>query len=134
MKIIHIKSQTSVALPIYTSDLSHLSVVEPAEECTETPKKKVRASLSSKESYLCCICCNSEQTDSWLVLDFQGAAAKKQAKKKQTKDKDQTDTNAEEKKVKAEEDEEEEIPQLVPIETPSKKPKLEVSSVRSCWI
>lgn len=37
----------------------------------------------------------------------------------------------EEKKNQAEEEEEEEeeIPQLVPIETPSKKPKLEVSTI-----
>ncbi|XP_023251262.1 ribosomal L1 domain-containing protein 1 isoform X2 [Seriola lalandi dorsalis] len=92
MKLIHIKSQTSVALPIYTSDLSQLSVVKAADK----PKEK-------------------------------GGAAKKRAKKKQTQGTKQTDTPAEgkgkEKKVK--EEEEEEIPQLVPIETPSKKPKLE---------
>ncbi|XP_040885557.1 ribosomal L1 domain-containing protein 1 isoform X2 [Toxotes jaculatrix] len=38
MKLIHLKSQTSVALPIYTSDLSNLSVMEEADE--QTPKKK----------------------------------------------------------------------------------------------
>ncbi|XP_071319561.1 ribosomal L1 domain-containing protein 1 isoform X2 [Trachinotus anak] len=97
LKLIHIKSQTSVALPIYTSDLRHLSVLEKANK----PKEEK-------------------------------GTAQKQAKKKQTKDTKQTDTTAEGKgekknvkKKKAEEEEEEEIPQLVPIETPSKKPKVE---------
>ncbi|XP_051274189.1 ribosomal L1 domain-containing protein 1 isoform X2 [Dicentrarchus labrax] len=89
MKLIHIKSQTSVALPIYTSELSHLSVLEEAEK---------------------------------------GAAAKKKAKKNKTEDTKQTDTTVEGKKIKAEEEEQnEEIPQLVPIATPIKKPKLEPS-------
>lgn len=30
IKVIHLKSQTSVALPIYTSDMSHLTLVEEA--------------------------------------------------------------------------------------------------------
>ncbi|XP_026206378.1 ribosomal L1 domain-containing protein 1 [Anabas testudineus] len=103
MKLIHIKSQTSVALPIYTSDLSQLSVREETDERAQTPKEE-------------------------------GAAAKKQSKKKLTKEKTQTDTTTvdkqekKEKKKKAEEEEEEEeeeIPQLVPIETPRKKPKLQ---------
>ncbi|GAA6219941.1 ribosomal L1 domain-containing protein 1 isoform X1 [Lates japonicus] len=106
MKLIHLKSQTSVALPIYTSDLSLLTTVKEADKQAQTPKEK-------------------------------GGAAKKKAKQKQTEnDTKQTDTAAEgkgvEKKVKKkkaaaeeEEEEEEEIPQLVPIETPSKKPKLE---------
>ncbi|KAM7371089.1 hypothetical protein PAMP_010585 [Pampus punctatissimus] len=98
IKLIHLKSQTSVALPIYTSDLSNLTVLDDAE-------KHAQAKTA-------------------------GAAAKKRAKNK-TEDVKQTDTTAdgkeEEKKlVKAEDEEgEEEIPQLVPIETPSKKPKLE---------
>lgn len=69
-----------------------------------------------------------------MFCEFQGAASKKN----KTEDIKQTDTTAEEKKKvkgkkkKAEEEEkEEEIPQLVPIETPSKKPKLEVSAARS---
>lgn len=45
MKLIHIKSQTSVALPIYTSDLNHLAVLEDAEKHAQTPKKAVRTSL-----------------------------------------------------------------------------------------
>lgn len=95
IKLIHIKSQSSVALPIYNSDLGSLR-----------------------------------------VLDVLEAAAKKQKKKTKKKDKKQADTAAEgkgkEKKVKknkaADEEEEEEIPQLVPIETPIKKPKLEKPS------
>lgn len=65
---------------------------------------------------------------------FQGAAAKKRAKKNKTEDKaKQTETSGEGEEKKAEEEgEEEEIPQLVPIATPSKKPKLEVSTLHSC--
>ncbi|XP_028990855.1 ribosomal L1 domain-containing protein 1 [Betta splendens] len=86
IKLIHIKTDTSVALPIYTSDLSQLSP-EPAQ----TPKKKK-------------------------------AAAKKQNKKNSP-----TDNAAAGKVVKEnkQEDEEEEIPELVPIETPRKKAKLQ---------
>lgn len=43
IKIIHIKSQSSVALPIYTSDLSHIKVFDKSEKS----KAKVTASLSS---------------------------------------------------------------------------------------
>lgn len=42
MKVIHIKSQASVALPIYTSDLSHLDVLGKSEKHARTPKKEVR--------------------------------------------------------------------------------------------
>uniref|UniRef100_A0A3Q3W7U2 Ribosomal L1 domain-containing protein 1 n=1 Tax=Mola mola TaxID=94237 RepID=A0A3Q3W7U2_MOLML len=70
MKVIHVKSQASVALPIYTCNMSHLDMLEKAEKQTETPKKV--------------------------------------------------------------EEEDEEIPQLDPIATPSKKPKLEVSAVHDC--
>lgn len=51
---------------------------------------------------------------------FQG-----KAKKMKTEDLKQTESTAEGEEKKVEEDEE--IPQLVPITTPSKKPKLEVS-------
>lgn len=44
LKLIHLKSQTSVALPIYTSDLSNLSVIEKREKNPQTPKKKVTTS------------------------------------------------------------------------------------------
>lgn len=39
MKVIHIKSQESVALPIYTSELSHLYQPE-EEKPTKSPNKK----------------------------------------------------------------------------------------------
>ncbi|XP_038139373.1 ribosomal L1 domain-containing protein 1 [Cyprinodon tularosa] len=84
MKLIHLKSQTSVALPIYTSDLSHLSVLEDA--------KRKKAPIKKEE---------------------------KKNKAANKKEKDVTLT------TKQQEEEEEEIPQLVPIQTPNKKPKLE---------
>ncbi|XP_059180079.1 ribosomal L1 domain-containing protein 1 [Centropristis striata] len=84
IKLIHLKSETSVALPIYTSDLKHISLVEGGQEQTKTPKK-------------------------------QQAAGKKKAKQLKAEATEKTETTGEE---------EEEIPQLVPIATPSKKPKL----------
>ncbi|XP_039879061.1 ribosomal L1 domain-containing protein 1 isoform X2 [Simochromis diagramma] len=100
IKLIHIKSQTSVALPVYTSDLGHLSVLESKQ--AQTPKDKESASTKTK--------------------------------KNKTEDKEQADATAEGKrkvkkvkKNKAAAEEEEEITQLVPIETPVKKPKLEAS-------
>lgn len=44
MKLIHIKSKTSVALPVYTSDLDNVKVLEDAEEEAQAQisKKKVR--------------------------------------------------------------------------------------------
>lgn len=90
MKLIHVKSKTSVALPIYTSDLDNVKVLEDAEE-------EAQAQISKKKR----------------------AKAKKQAKKnKKTEDGKQTNATGEG----------EEIPQLVPIGTPSKKPKLETPS------
>lgn len=89
MKLIHIKSQTSVALPIYTSDLSNLSALK----------------------------------DKRLLKKEKNA---KRRKKEATKETDTT-VEGEEKKVE-EEEKDEEIPQLVPIETPSKKPKVEKPS------
>jgi len=41
IKIIHLKSQNSVALPIYTSDLSHLAVVEEAQKKAHPTKVKL---------------------------------------------------------------------------------------------
>lgn len=41
IKIIHLKSQNSVALPIYTSDLSHLAVVEEAQKKAYPTKVKL---------------------------------------------------------------------------------------------
>ncbi|KAK2876546.1 hypothetical protein Q8A67_020642 [Cirrhinus molitorella] len=86
IKIIHLKSQTSVALPIYSSDLSHLAVVEEAH-------RKASSAEGKRENE------NTEVSK----LKFKEA-----------------------KKVKH--SEEEEIPQLVPIETPTKKPKKEIST------
>ncbi|NP_001313639.1 ribosomal L1 domain-containing protein 1 [Danio rerio] len=66
IKIIHLKSQTSVALPIYTSDLSHLALVEEAQkkarltkgaqkrkrktENTEAPKPVTKETEEEKDS------------------------------------------------------------------------------------
>lgn len=98
MKLIHVKSQTSVALPIYTSDLSHLDVLGETEKHAQTSKKE-------------------------------RAAARKRAKRNKRKNAEQTDTTVDGEKKKVEEEEQdEEIPQLVPIATPSKKPKLEKPS------
>ncbi|CAL8302359.1 unnamed protein product [Lota lota] len=74
MKVIHLKSLASVALPIYTADLSHLTILEEAQKSSNSLKRK-------KVS----------------------------------------------KKVSGDDDNDEEIPQLVPIETPVKKAKLEVT-------
>ncbi|XP_041670978.1 ribosomal L1 domain-containing protein 1 [Cheilinus undulatus] len=93
MKLIHLKSQTSVALPIYTSDLSHVEMLKKTEKPAETPKKEEA----------------------------------KKVKKNKTDGIKRTDSAVEEEKKKEDEDEEE-IPQLVPIVTPSKKPKLEKPS------
>ncbi|XP_034414427.1 ribosomal L1 domain-containing protein 1 [Cyclopterus lumpus] len=87
MKLIHIKSQTSVALPIYTSDMNHLTVLEDTEEQARTLKKEK-------------------------------AAARKEARQKKTEATGEVE----------EKDKEDKIPQLVPIGTPSKKPKLETPS------
>ncbi|XP_068439534.1 ribosomal L1 domain-containing protein 1 [Clinocottus analis] len=87
MKLIHIKSQTSVALPVYTSNLDHLTVLEEVELTAQTLKKeKAAASKLAKEAKA-------------------NAAAEGE-----------------------EEEDEDKIPQLVPIATPSKKPKLETPS------
>lgn len=65
-----------------------------------------------------------------LQTQFQTGAAKKQAKNKETEE-----TEAAVKEEEEEEQEEEEkIPQLVPMETPKKKAKVEVSVGHSCLI
>ncbi|KAM4623416.1 ribosomal L1 domain-containing protein 1 isoform 2-T2 [Polymixia lowei] len=79
MKIIHLKSQASVALPIYTSDFSHLNIIEDAQKQAKTERK----------------------------------VAKKRRAKSTTDDTKKVDGD------------DEEIPQLVPIATPSKKAKLQ---------
>ncbi|XP_023676562.2 ribosomal L1 domain-containing protein 1 [Paramormyrops kingsleyae] len=87
LKIIHLKSQTSAALPIYTSDLSHLSLLEEARQAVSNKKG---AGKSKK----------------------MGKAVKRK------------DTAAVQQESSGEE---EEMPQLVPIRSPNKKAKLEVS-------
>lgn len=97
VKIIHLKSQTSVALPIYTSDLGDLTVLDEAQK--QTQQKRDAAKKKNTEDV--------KQTDTTAEGKAEGKKAAKGKKKKV--------------------EEEEEIPQLVPIETPSKKPKLEAS-------
>uniref|UniRef100_W5KMQ7 Ribosomal L1 domain-containing protein 1 n=1 Tax=Astyanax mexicanus TaxID=7994 RepID=W5KMQ7_ASTMX len=103
IKVIHLKSHTSVALPIYTSDLSHLTLLEEelqksgltkgTQEIKKTHKKKAGLKRKSMEK-----------------------TPLKMKKKKNVK--------AEPGK-KADDVEDEEIPQLVPLETPVKKIKME---------
>uniref|UniRef100_A0A3B4C3S0 Ribosomal L1 domain-containing protein 1 n=1 Tax=Pygocentrus nattereri TaxID=42514 RepID=A0A3B4C3S0_PYGNA len=93
IKVIHLKSQTSVALPIYTSDLSHLNLLE--EELRKARLNTKKTSLKRK-------------------MD------KTSLKKKASDNKNEGNTL---------EEEDEEIPQLVPIESPNKKTKLEVSAL-----
>ncbi|KAL2078178.1 hypothetical protein ACEWY4_025863 [Coilia grayii] len=105
MKIIHLKSQTSVALPIYTADLSHLTLLEEARQKNFDAKKKPKKKKNPAET---------------------GDADDKDVKeggqpKKTKKDKDLAEGDEE----GNEEDDDEEIPQLVPIQTPSKKAKSE---------
>ncbi|XP_034049069.1 ribosomal L1 domain-containing protein 1 [Thalassophryne amazonica] len=92
IKLIHLKSVTSAALPIYTSDLSHLTLLEEAQKAAQMARKE-------KEG------------------------GQKAAKKKKVEMVKQMDSTPEGQKVQ---EEVEDIPQLVPIETPRKKPKLEV--------
>ncbi|KAF5906308.1 ribosomal L1 domain-containing protein 1, partial [Clarias magur] len=101
IKIIHLKSHKSVSLPIYNSDLSHLTVLE--EEM-----KKARLAKGDKAK----------------------PRGEKKSGLKEKRHDDDKETAAE-KDVKCGgggDEEEEEVPQLVPIESPSKKPKLEAAS------
>lgn len=85
IKTLHLKSQSSVALPIYTANLSHLTVIEDAKRALNKERKE--KSLMKKKKFL------AEQ------------------EKAEPQDND--------------DEEEEEIPQLVPMVTPTKKPKIE---------
>ncbi|KAI5623194.1 ribosomal L1 domain-containing protein 1, partial [Silurus asotus] len=100
IKIIHLKSHTSISLPIYTSDLSHLKVLE------EELKKASLAKASRKQQ-------KGKKKSGLKEKAAKEAVAEKDVKL------DGGDDGGENVK------EEEEIPQLVPIESPSKKPKLE---------
>ncbi|XP_068610709.1 ribosomal L1 domain-containing protein 1 isoform X1 [Brachionichthys hirsutus] len=104
MKVIHIKSMKSVALPIYTSNLSNYGVVEEAEQRTQTSKEQVRTFLQAPFGSLL------EDGRRKRGLVFQETA-----RETTTEDAKQSDATAEE----------EEIPQLVPIVTPTKEPKVE---------
>ncbi|TNN36468.1 Ribosomal L1 domain-containing protein 1 [Liparis tanakae] len=86
LKVIHLKSQTSVALPIYTSNIDNLTELEDAAEQAKALKLEARTTEARK---------------------------RKQKKNKATGEG---------------EEKEEEIPQLVPVATPSKKAKLETPS------
>ncbi|XP_063750104.1 ribosomal L1 domain-containing protein 1 [Eleginops maclovinus] len=94
IKLVHIKSQTSVSLPVYTSNLNSLTALEDAQKQAETAKKEAVAKKRAKRS-------------------------KKAEEAKKSKDTEE---------VKTTEGTEEEIPQLVPVGTPSKKAKLEKTS------
>ncbi|XP_062383095.1 ribosomal L1 domain-containing protein 1 [Sardina pilchardus] len=50
IKIIHLKSQTSVALPIYTSDLTHLALVEEVRKKAFDEKKKSKKRKAPAEN------------------------------------------------------------------------------------
>ncbi|XP_012694411.1 ribosomal L1 domain-containing protein 1 [Clupea harengus] len=93
IKLIHLKSQTSVALPIYSSDLGNLTQVEGLRNKTKKKPKKRKAPAVS------------------------GDATPKDGEEGSQEEK----TTKEDKDASAEE----EIPQLVPIQTPSKKAKLQ---------
>ncbi|XP_041829866.1 ribosomal L1 domain-containing protein 1 [Melanotaenia boesemani] len=49
VKLIHLKSQTSVALPIYTSDLNHLSMLQTAEDKGAANKKTKKIKKENKK-------------------------------------------------------------------------------------
>ncbi|KAI4904316.1 hypothetical protein NFI96_015176 [Prochilodus magdalenae] len=101
IKVIHLKSQTSVALPIYTSDLSHLTLLE--EELKKARLAKDAMAIKKKTT----------KKKSGLMKK---STPKTGIKKRKIVKKDQAGLKVEE---------EEEIPQLVPIEHPTKKTKLE---------
>lgn len=96
IKLIHVKSQASVALPIYTSELASLTILEETAAQEAMKRKAADGKLMPKSKS--------------VAVKKTGTAAEK-AKKKKVEDREQED--------------EEEIPQLVPIEMPRKKPKLE---------
>ncbi|XP_078477998.1 uncharacterized protein LOC144738876, partial [Lampetra planeri] len=107
IKIIHVKSQKSVALPIYTSNLSHLTLLDAAQRAANATESAKEMTDDVKQT----------QTSAEAEKDKK-VVGKKNKKKKQKAG------------VEKEVEEEEEIPQLVPIETPSKKPKLEAPKKR----
>ncbi|XP_076028102.1 ribosomal L1 domain-containing protein 1 [Genypterus blacodes] len=91
IKLIHVKSQRSVALPIYTSDLSHYTVLQEAAKSAKIARQKRQGAKKPKKE-------GEEGKETG-----EAAEGKKEEKK----------------------GEDEEIPKLVPIATPSKKPTLQ---------
>nr|XP_057917679.1 ribosomal L1 domain-containing protein 1 isoform X2 [Doryrhamphus excisus] len=113
IKIIHLKSVRSVALPVYTSDLTHLTEPRAPEVKKANLKKANLKKANLKKGNL----------KKGNVKKTKAAAAKKA-----TQDPKQTADGQEQKgkKRKVEkDDDDEEIPQLVPIETGKKKPKVQ---------
>ncbi|XP_036416356.1 ribosomal L1 domain-containing protein 1 [Colossoma macropomum] len=106
IKVIHLKSHTSVALPIYTSDLSHLNLLE--EELRKARLAKGAQKIKKK---------NTKKT-SLKTKNMDKTSLKKKT----------SDNKDEEGKKVEHEEEDEEIPQLIPIESPNKKTKLEALS------
>lgn len=119
LKIIHLKSQTSAALPIYTSDLSHLSLLEAARQAA---------------SHKVCLYRGPNPQAWWIALHFclncfcgfQKGAGKSKKTEKAVKRKDTAAVQQESS------GEGEEMPQLVPIGSPNKKAKLEVRQSENC--
>ncbi|XP_075890880.1 ribosomal L1 domain-containing protein 1 isoform X2 [Nelusetta ayraudi] len=99
IKIIHVKSQSSVALPIYTANLSHLKLLKKAEKEAKTTQEEAKA-------------------------------AKRKTGEKEDASQTESSGQGEKKAEEGEEEDEEEIPQLVPVATPSKKPRLQVSTIK----
>ncbi|KAI7797299.1 ribosomal L1 domain-containing protein 1 [Triplophysa rosa] len=83
IKIIHLKTQKSAALPIYSSDLSHITLVEESREKARLLKRVQKIKTEN----------------------------------------DNMEAPEDEIKQEGQDSEEEEIPQLVPIEMPTKRPK-----------
>ncbi|XP_061561944.1 ribosomal L1 domain-containing protein 1 isoform X2 [Phycodurus eques] len=104
LKIVHLKSEKSVALPIYTSDLSHLIMPKTAE--AEKPEKTPK---------------DTKQTSA--------EDGEEKAKKRKVEEEEENDDDDDDEEEEKEDDEE--IPQLVPIVTEGKKPQLQRKKTRS---
>lgn len=125
IKIIHVKSQSSVALPIYTANLSHLKLLKKAEKGAKTAQKEVSPPLFMNVSHL------AEEDSLFHSIKLRLVCPQAKATNRKKEDTSQTESSEQgEKKAEREDEEEdeEEIPQLVPMATPSKKPKLQVST------
>ncbi|XP_041062547.1 ribosomal L1 domain-containing protein 1 isoform X2 [Carcharodon carcharias] len=112
VKILHLKTTTSVALPIYASGMENLQELE--ESLPKTPKKKQKANKQKKATKVGNSEIATEVPSSTEVTSVLVEAVKAKAKKPKSPVANKHAT-------------EEEIPQLVPIEeqTPTKKAKLQ---------